>query len=305
MYFYREEFSCSNDPSMKVNRYLFILSASTAAAIILYSCRLNPRRELFPDTDMYDLSRPAVIRLPEALDEISGIAFYPKDSSVFAIIDEDGMLFKIPVKNPANIKTWRFDKQRDYEDLVLLDSVFYVLVSNGDIETIRFNGNLIHTEKADFRTRSKKENEFEAMYYSADSGKLVIVCKDCEEDSKKVFSSFSYGFRDSVKAYADFLQMDVTPVAAQLGWDKQRFKASAAAINPVSEDLYIISSVNHVLIIASKKGRIKEIYKLDPVIYKQPEGICFTPQGDLIISNEFAGTGFAELLVMKNKKKGR
>ena len=49
-------------------------------------------------------------------------------------------------------------------------------------------------------------------------------------------------------------------------------------------------------------GKIKASYKLDPKIYKQPEGITFTPNGDLIISNEFGETGTATLLLMKNKK---
>jgi len=290
---------------MAIKRHPVLFFIIFLSAFSLSGCDMVQGKKKFPDTDMYDLSKPTVIGLPEALDEISGIAYYPKDTSLFAIIDEDGLLFKIPVKNPAATKEWRFDKKRDYEDIVLIDSTFYVLVSNGDIETIRFEGNTIHTEKSDFSTHSKKENEFEAMYFNGDSGNLVIVCKQCEADSKKTFSSYSFSFRDSVKAYNPFLVMDAVPVAKILGLEKVHVKASAAAINPVTEDLYILSSINHVLITASKKGKIKDIYKLDPAVYKQAEGIAFTPQGDMIISNEFAETGSAELLILKNKLKSR
>lgn len=290
---------------MSINRHSVLFLLIFFAAFSLAGCDMVLGKKGYPDTDMYDLSKPSVIELPAALDEISGIAYYPKDTSLFAIIDEDGLLFKIPVKNPAATKEWRFDKKRDYEDIVLIESTFYVLVSNGDIETIRFEGNTIHTEKSDFSTHSKKENEFEAMYFNRDSGNLVIVCKQCEADSKKTFSSYSYSFRDSLKSYDPYMVMDALPVAKMLGLEKVHVKASAAAINPVTEDLYILSSINHVLITTSKKGKIKDIYKLDPAIYKQAEGIAFTPQGDMIISNEFGETGSAELLILKNKLKGR
>jgi len=49
---------------------------------------------------------------------------------------------------------------------------------------------------------------------------------------------------------------------------------------------------------------VKEVYKLDPKIFKQPEGITFTPTGDLLISNEAALTGAANILIYKRKKKG-
>src|SRR6476661_1927577 len=103
---------------------LCLLLAGTA--LLFLGCDTG-KKEKFPDTDMYNLSSPKVIDLPEELDEISGIAYYPKDTSVFAIIDEDGILYKIPLKNPHAVREWKFDKKRDFEELVLIDSVFYAL----------------------------------------------------------------------------------------------------------------------------------------------------------------------------------
>jgi uncharacterized protein YjiK len=252
---------------------------------------------------MYDLSSPKVLDLPESLDEISGIAYYPKDTSVFAIIDEDGFLFKIPLRNPKAVRQWNFDKKRDFEELVLIDSVFYVLVSNGNIETIRFNGDKIETDRSDFSGESKKVNEFEAMYLDNDSS-LVMLCKSCDQDPKKSFSSFKYRYADTSKTYAPHVTFDMTVLESKLNVDKH-LKASAAAMHPLNGDIYIISSIQQLLVITSNKGEFKELYKLNPAIYKQPEGLTFTPDGDLIISNEFAQDGFANLLLLKNKKKDR
>jgi hypothetical protein len=51
------------------------------------------------------------------------------------------------------------------------------------------------------------------------------------------------------------------------------------------------------------KGTMKDVYTLDPIIFNQPEGITFTPWGDLLIANE-AGDKYASatLLIFKPKK---
>ena len=85
--------------------------------------------------------------------------------------------------------------------------------------------------------------------------------------------------------------------------NKVELKASAVAVNPITNELYIISSVNKVLLITDKSGKLKKLYTLNPKIYKQPEGIAFTPAGDLIISNEVFLENHATLLILKNKLK--
>ena len=283
----------------------FIPAATLALTtlVLLGSCDVSKKKK-FADSENYNLSSPKVVKLPEILDEISGIAYYPRDTSVFAIIDEDGLLFKIPIKSPAATRQWKFDKKRDFEEIVLVDSTFYVLVSNGDVERIKFVGEKIETQKSDFSNEAKEVNEFESMYFSDDSTGLVILCKSCETDPKKSFSSFKYNFRDSSKSYAPHMSFDMSAIESTLNVDKH-LKASAAAVHPITKDIYIISSVQKLLVVTSSQGEVKELIQLDPGIYKQPEGLTFTPEGDLIISNEFANDGFANLLLLKYKKKGK
>ena len=268
------------------------------------TCDSLGKKKNFENTDMYDLANPKVITLPEELDEISGITYYAKDTSVFAIIDEAGYLFKIPIKNPKAFRKWEFDKKRDFEDIVLVDSTFYVLISNGNIESIRFDNDKIFTEISDFSKNSKAVTEFETLLVEKDTGRLIIMCKTCDADPKTSFSSFSYNYRDSSKSYEPHIVFDMSPMAQDINIDK-RLKASAAAINPVTDEIYIISSVLKLLVITDIQGVFKKAIKLDPGIYKQPEGMTFTREGDLIISNEFAEDGFGNLLILKNKKKGK
>ena len=125
------------------------------------------------------------------------------------------------------------------------------------------------------------------------------MCKECEEDKKRKISF--YYFNDS--SYKHYLSLDAAPIAEKMDKNKIELKASAVAVNPITNELYIISSVNKVLLVADKSGKIKKLYTLNPKIYKQPEGIAFTPAGDLIISNEVFLENHATLLILKNKLK--
>src|SRR5690349_12170050 len=86
----------------------------------------------YTSPDGYDLNKPFLMKLPVELDEISGLAFYEPDTSVFAIGDEFGYLYKIPLTKGKPIRKWKFSNQGDYEDLAMVDKVFYVLQSNGN-----------------------------------------------------------------------------------------------------------------------------------------------------------------------------
>lgn len=275
--------------------YLWIL-------IALNACNgTSKSHNKYPDTPYYNLSAPKIIELSPSLDEISGIAYYAKDTSVFAIIDEAGILFKISLNNPKNVKSWEFSKKRDYEDLLLIDSFFYALVSNGDIVKIMFNENSLETFKIDFPDASKKKNEFESLAKINDST-LALICKDCEDDKKSNVSSYLLNLKDTSEPFKTYIDFSMAELISKTGM-KGKFKPSAAAVHPLTGDIYIISSIQKLLLITDSEGNFKEVYKLNPEIYKQPEGIAFTPQGDMIISNEFAEIGAATLLLFRNKKR--
>jgi len=242
--------------------------------------------------------------LPDDLAEISGIIYYPKDTSVFAIKDEDGILYKIYLGREGVIKKWRFDKKRDFEDLVLHDSIFYILISNGDIESIKFGGgDSIITDKSKFEDGGKAANEFEAMYYDDSLQQLVLLCKECDGDGSKTVSAWGYNI--STQVYTSLVYaVDAAPIAKKMDIDKIKLRPSAAAVNPVTNELYILSSLSKLIAVTDRKGKFITLYELDPGIYTQPEGIAFTAEGDLIISNEGLETGKQSILIIRNKKKG-
>ncbi|KAA9040650.1 hypothetical protein FW778_01010 [Ginsengibacter hankyongi] len=253
----------------------------------------------------YDLSKPYILKLGDALTEISGIYFYPKDSSVFAISDEYGNLYKIKFNENYLTEKWKFDKTHDFEDVLLHDGTFYVLESNGNIDALNFSakGDTIFNRKSKFPGNDKKKNEFESLYYDSDYNKIIMICKDCEDDKKNTVSSWAFDPSNDHYILSQFL-INTKTIAEKLGEEKIKLKPSAATINPVTKDVWILASTNQLLIVTDNKGNTKEVYTLDPVIFNQPEGISFTPWGDLIISNEAGDKyGTASLLIFKPKKR--
>jgi hypothetical protein len=57
-------------------------------------------------------------------------------------------------------------------------------------------------------------------------------------------------------------------------------------------------------VVTDRNGKCKEVFTLAPKIFTQPEGITFTPWGDLIISDEAGDKyGKGNLLIFKPQKK--
>ncbi len=244
----------------------------------------------------YDLSKPQEIKLPVELDEISGLTYSAKDTSLFAIQDERGYLYKLfPLRNRPTEK-WRFAPGGDYEDVVLLGKTFYVMNSSGDITLFRFEGpGKLVGQEVPFEVPDGNGGEFEALYWEPKLQRLVLICKDCRLDKKKDVSCYTF---DTTSLRYDLapLSLDAEGVAATFGQKSVRFKASAAAIHPVTGDLYVVSAVNKVLVVFDRSGRTQKVYPL-PAYFKQPEGIAFSPRGTLFISNEAAGVGVADIQI--------
>jgi uncharacterized protein YjiK len=270
---------------------------------LITACQSKGEKQL-PTPAEYDLNNPEVIRLSDQLNEISGIVYYPKDSSIFAIIDESGNLFKILLKEKPEYQHWKFGKSSDYEDLVLKDSIFYVMKSKGDIIAFKFAApdSLLSEE---FDHPAQGSNEFESLYYDSAINKLVLMCKDCEEDNKDKITVWRFDIEK--KAFEkDSSVIDASSIVRAINKDDpKKLKVSAAALHPLTGELYIVSSISKALVITDRTGKTKSIYKLNPKTFKQPEGITFTPWGDMIISNEAAGEGLPNLLVFKYKKAGK
>ncbi len=277
----------------------FLNSLFIVLLIFFAACRSDSDLSSPPE---YDLNRPATVKLPGYLDEISGIAYYPKDKSVFAICDDKSWLYKVLLSGDMSIQKWKFGDKGDFEDVVLADSTFYVLQSKGRILTPNFVSPDSITVK-EYELPSEARNEFEILYLDKEKNRLIMLCKSCEADNNNSLSAWAFDLGTLTFSPSPVYVIDVRQIENLVQEKKVNFKPSAAAIHPVTGQLFIISSVNKVLVIADKNGVPEKAYKINSKLYKQPEGLTFSPEGNLIISNESANSEAANILVFKYNKR--
>lgn len=246
----------------------------------------------------YDLDHPSqIIDLPHSVNEISGISY--EDGHVFAIDDEHGNLYRIELKKDPKIEHWEFGKDKDYEDVVLANRRIYVLNSNGHI--VEFDEKFPINKTYKEAVNNKGRNEYESLYYDPTIQKVVMLCKHCSSDKKDENTAFSYDPSSRSFDKKPLYTVDRKQIEKVVGKDIGRFKPSAATKNPATGEVYIISSINK-LLITMKNNKVFKAQSLDHKLFKQPEGIAFSSSGELLISNESAGQGPATILIFEHKR---
>jgi hypothetical protein len=256
--------------------------------LLLPGCRQRSNSSFSPKLAAYGNSPRQLVTLKKPLREISGI-FYCSDSTLCAINDEEGALFLIHPSTGEFNKTV-FGSAADYEDIVATDTAFYVLESNGSVHQLNKAGK----ELAVYEGQFPKSHEFESLCYDSSKQELLLLCKSCKGCHQQI-PAYRFNLGDHRFSDAPAFTIAVEELRKIAQNNSLIFKPSAAAIHPVTGDLFVLASVGKLLLICSLGGEVKQVYTLNPRQFTQPEGLCFTPAGDLYISNE-GGDGKATLL---------
>ena len=229
----------------------------------------------------YDLSNPEKKILSDNLIEISGITFLPDvQDSILAVNDEDGKIFLVPLQK-GKTTSFKFSRDGDYEDIAILQQSIFVLQSNGKLFSFdkRFSKEKIISRKWE---QELPAGEYEGIF--ADENTLYLLCKTC----KNVRSDSVLGFRFSLKNDTTFTPFEPFVIRQDTThyWPKKGLMPSAFAKNILNDEWFIISAANKLLVITDNVWKIKNVYQLDPAIFRHPEGIAFDEQSNLYISNE-------------------
>lgn len=248
----------------------------------------------------YDLTKPQIMNLGKVLNEISGLSYNSDNNTLLAVSDSKEKIFEINIER-RKLKDYTervVGTRSDLEDLVKVDSVIFLLGSRGFIFKVPLIKHIDTSAVKKFEFSQETKNDFESIYYDPSVNGLVILCKTCASGEAEG-NHYAYRFNLLTNSFdTDPLYVindkDVRNVIKD---DNIKFAPSAAAINPITKRLYILSSASNILVIANIHGQVLEAYHLNPSSFPQAEGIAFAPNGDMYISNEGKYGGHATLQV--------
>ena len=270
-----------------MRRILCISFTFLVLSIVSLSCKNGNR---YSSPRGYDFASGEKFNMPSSLLEISGIAFKDANSdTVYSIQDEDGKVFKQrwDVKKQKNVK---FASKGDFEDLALLGNTIIAFKSNGHFYTFP----LAETNKKETKLTKETKNiipkaEYESIYADNETGDVYVLCKSCPQDKKqqKVTGyKLKYDSLNQVLDSVGTFIVDLNPIPKLNPKLKANLSPSAMALNKLTNEWYILSSANKLLLVTDANWRIKEVHKLNSSLFNQPEGLAFDNQNSLFISNE-------------------
>jgi uncharacterized protein YjiK len=290
---------------------------SVSIILILSACKTGPGN--IEKLTGYNLKSPDIsLFLPNVLHEISGLTYI--DSTKFACIqDEKGVLYIYDFAAEKIKKQFTFFSKGDYEGIARVEDTIYVLRSDGTLFEISDykSGNVIVVPYPTYIPI--KDNE--GLCYDKENNRLLITGKEnIAKGGDLKDLRFIYGFDLKTKLVSkepvytfNIQSMKEFAINNSVGLPLKKkkkknklsvepillFRPSAICIHPVTGDLLIISSEDHLMLAFNKSGNIDQMVKLDPALFSQPEGITFLLNGDMLISNEGQGKGPATLLKFK------
>ena len=239
----------------------------------------------------YDLTAPDEnVTLPNELKEISGLTYY-KDGKLLCVQDEEAVVYVYDTKKKKVVQDFGFGGFGDFEGIEYVNGEVYVLESNGNL--FRFeppaNTDAVETEVANEIRRTKTDlpakTEVEGLGYEPKTKQLLIaVKKGGGASSDRAIYSFDLLNR------AVFKDMQLNDEQLKgAGIDVKTYKPSGIAVHPITGEWYVLTSAGKRLLVTNRQAQILGSESLDSKLFRQPEGICFAPNGDLYIASEGDG----------------
>lgn len=236
--------------------------------------------------------------LPAELTEISALA-YVGPNRFACVQDEEGSLFFFNTGTGKVEQKVPFAGPGDYEGLAIAGNTAYVLRSDGVIFGIAdYTGK--KPSVAEYKTGLTAENDCEGLAWDKERNRLLVTVKKSGEKNQMPV----YGFDLASK------KMEAKPVLtiafdnglfAESGKKKDRgIRPSEINIHPTTGEIYVLEGTNPKLLVMDKDAQPKQLLQLDKELFPQPEGLTFSPSGDLFLSNE-GGKGRGTILEVKTQ----
>lgn len=269
------------------NKELYLILMTFVNLVFFSACAQRPKN--YDSPNGYDFTNGQTIFLPDALHELSGIAF-PKERSklIFANQDESGKVYFFDPDDPK-LEEIKFAKKGDYEGIAISNGYIIVLESNGTIYSFPYQDIEQKIVSKVFVGKNLiPKQEYESLAASSTDSLLYVLCKKCSADKgTTTITGYILGLSKDGKVFnVGGFKIDEEQIDYFSSLDGKNFRPSALTQNPQTNQWYILSSLNKMLVVADNDWQVVSAYSLDPILFNQPEAIAFDRDGNLYIGNE-------------------
>ena len=269
--------------------------------VLLVGCELYQQKDPGyyhnPTSDFgYDLSQPTKkYFMGFELEEISGLSWY-RPGRLACVQDEDGTLYIYDLVDEEVTQRIKFAGSGDYEGVEIIDYQAYIIKNSGELYTFPV-GREDDVDTEIIKTKLKSVNNVEGLGFDVNRKKLLLACKASGDlGERKVKGKAIYGLGlDSKKIgkapLASVTKKQLREILSETTEEVEAvdFGPSGIAVHPKEKRYYLVSYVGHLMVILDPELNLEDVIRLNPKIFRQPEGICFSPDGTMYISSEGAG----------------
>lgn len=222
--------------------------------------------------------------LPFELREVSGITAI-NDRLIAMVQDEEAIIYLYDIEKQEVVDEFGFNADGDYEDIELYNDVFYVLKSNGAIDKVSLEGELLAEVSS---PHLSLENDTEGLCYCQKYDYLLVLCKEKPGVGLDKHTKAIYSFDMKTNTYSESPIITIDRSEFLEKKKRKKFKPSGLIVNENNELLLIDSKSSYVALF-TLEGEFINKGKLD---FPQPEGICIMPNADIWVASEGLKNGF-------------
>lgn len=227
-------------------------------------------------------------KLPLLLQEISGLAMTP-DNRLWGHNDEKGIIFELDIITGGIVKAFAMSDYHkaivdDFEGIAVADSHFYLVTSSGRIyecEEGKASQAVFFTLYA---TGVGRDFEIEGLAYSPSNRTLLLMGKNPRKKAlKDQIMIYSWSIDTKMLVKNAHITIPTSHFSRHLKSNK--FQPSGIERHPDTGNYFIVAARQRAIAEITPAGQVLMVREL-PKWHHQSEGIAFSANGSLIISDE-------------------
>ena len=240
----------------------------------------------------YDLKKPARrFKLPKQWREISGLTMLA-ENRILAHDDERGVVCEIDYRAGTIVKAFALSDRRnpvadDFEGIAAAEGRLYLVSSAGrlyefgegaDQETVLYN---LYT------TGIGRDYEIEGLAYDPDQRVLLLVSKNPRNPQlADHIAIYRWSLETKQLVEDSRILIPVAELAHRI--DRKQFQPSGIERHPLSGNYFVVAARQRAIAEITPQGQVLAIAALAADRHPQAEGIAFTADNTLIVSDEGA-----------------